>query len=244
MNSGQRTSFNVCASDTVTSYDYFVPDKSHNVPLYRYDKLGNRLENITDWSLKQFRTHYADESITRQDIFHYVYGVLHNPAYRKKYELNLRREFPRIPFYGDFARWVAWGERLLELHLNFETVAPYPLGRTDLQNVETPKAKLKADKAAGDIILDTQTTLSGVPAAAWDYKLGNRSGLEWILERYKERVPKEGRRHTPKDKTVAERFNTYRFADYKEEVILLLRRVCAVSVVTSELVAEMAGAGE
>ena len=206
---------------------------SRCLPLYRYDKLGNRLENITDWGLKQFRTHYGDESITKKDIFHYIYGVLHNPAYRKKYELNLRREFPRIPFYGDFARWAAWGEKLLELHLNFETVEPYPLLRVDALNIKNPKAKLKADKAAGDIILDTETTLSGVPAAAWDYKLGNRSGLEWVLERYKER--------TPKDKTVAERFNTYRFADYKEEVILLLRRVCAVSVQTSGIVAEMAG---
>lgn len=90
-----------------------------------------------------------------------------------------------------------------------------------------PKAKLRADKAAGEILLgpavgrdDTETTLSGVPAAAWDYKLGNRSALEWVLERYKER--------TPKDKTVAERFNSYRFTDYKEEVVTLLERVCAV----------------
>lgn len=98
--------------------------------------------------------------------------MLHNPEYRKKYELNLRREFPRIPFYGDFARWAAVGQKLLELHLNFETVEPYPLVRVDLPNVENPKAKLKADKAAGDIILDSETMLSGVPAAAWDYKLG------------------------------------------------------------------------
>ena len=147
LNSGQRTAFNVCASDAITSYDYFVPDKSHNVPLYRYDKLGNRLENITDWGLNQFRTHYGDENIAKKDIFHYVYGVLHNPEYRKKYELNLRREFPRIPFYGDFARWAAWGEKLLELHLNFETVEPYPLGRKDdrresrLQSRDAPNVK-------------------------------------------------------------------------------------------------------
>ena len=224
--------FTVQASKYLHSLDYGSRG-TQSLPLYRYDKLGNRLENITDWGLKQFRTHYGDDTITKKDIFGYVYGVLHNPEYRKKYELNLRREFPRIPFYEDFAQWAVWGEKLLELHLNFETVEPYPLHRTDLPNVKNPKAKLKADKAAGEIILDTQTTLSGVPAAAWDYKLGNRSGLEWVLERYKER--------TPKDKTVAERFNTYRFADYKEEVIALLGRVCAVSVGTSEIVAEMAG---
>jgi hypothetical protein len=82
-----------------------------------------------------------------------------------------------------------------------------------------------------ELVLDSQTTLSGVPAAAWDYKLGNRSALEWVLERYRER--------TPKDKTVAEKFNTYSFADYKEDVIVLLGRVCAVSVATVEVVGEM-----
>lgn len=119
----------------------------------------------------------------------------------------------------------------MKLHLEFETVEPHPLTRKDAPNVKNPKVKLKADKAAGEIVLDSQTTLSGVPAAAWDYKLGNRSALEWVLERYRER--------TPKDKTVAEKFNTYSFADYKEDVIVLLGRVCAVSVATVEVVGEM-----
>ncbi len=228
---GSSKQFSILATDELSGLDLL--EKTQCLPLYRYDKHENKLENITNWGLNQFRTHYGDDNITRQDIFHYVYGVLHNPAYRKKYELNLRREFPRIPFYEDFGRWTAWGQKLLELHLNFETVEPYPLPRTDSQNVKNPKAKLKADKAAGDIILDSETTLSGVPAAAWDYKLGNRSALEWVLERYKER--------TPKDKTVAEKFSTYRFADYKEDVIVLLGRVCAVSVATAAVVAEMGG---
>lgn len=180
-------------------------------------------------------TGLGERDITKEDIFHYVYGVLHDPAYRKKYELNLRREFPRIPFYDDFAQWAAWGEALLKLHLDFETVEPYLLTRTDLPNIKNPKAKLRADKVAGEIVLDTETTLSGVPVAAWDYKLGNRSALEWVLERYKER--------TPKDKTVAERFNSYRFADYKEDVITLLGRVCAVSIATVEITEEMVETG-
>ncbi|MCL2683600.1 MAG: N-6 DNA methylase, partial [Bacteroidales bacterium] len=74
-------------------------EKTQCLPLYRYDKDGNRLENITDWGLQQFVKQYDDDTITKQDIFHYVYAVLHNPAYRKKYELNLKRDFPRIPFY-------------------------------------------------------------------------------------------------------------------------------------------------
>jgi predicted helicase len=72
------------------------------LPLYRYDKEGNRLENITNWGLNQFQTHYTDQTITKENIFHYVYAVLHNPAYRQKYEQNLKRDFPRIPFYDVF----------------------------------------------------------------------------------------------------------------------------------------------
>jgi predicted helicase len=76
-----------------------------------------------------------------------------------------------------------------------------------------------------------RTTLSGIPAAAWDYRLGNRSGLEWILDQYKEKKPK--------DPTIREKFNTYRFKDYKEKVIDLLARVTRVSVETMEIVEAM-----
>ncbi len=93
---------------------------------------------------------------------------------------------------------------------------------------------LKADKDAGRIVLDTQTTLTGVPPEAWDYKLGNRSALEWILDQYKEKKPK--------DPTIREKFDTYRFADYKEKVIDLLMRVTRVSVETQAIVEAMKAA--
>jgi predicted helicase len=216
-------------------------------PFYTYDKQGNRLDNLTDWGLQQFQTNYNDQSITKENIFHYVYAVLHNPAYRKKYELNLKRDFPRIPFYEDFGKWAAWGKALMELHIDYETVKPYPLSETGLsglkdeqdentkscksQNSCNLKPKLKADKETGIIVLDEATTLSGVPPEAWLYKLGNRSALEWVLDQYKEKKPT--------DPTIAEKFNTYRFADYKTQVIDLLKRVCTVSVETMKIVGEM-----
>ncbi len=83
----------------------------------------------------------------------------------------------------------------------------------------------------GEIILDGISTLRGVPPEAWGYKLGNRSALEWILERYKE--------STPKDPTIKAKFNTYRFADYKSQVLDLLRRVCTVSLETMKILAQM-----
>jgi predicted helicase len=160
-----------------------------------------------------------------------VYAVLHNPAYRKKYELNLKREFPRIPFYKNFWRWAAWGKSLMNLHINYETATPYHLERKEVAAKEVPKAKLKAIKESGIIVLDDNTELHGIPKQAWDYKLGNRSALEWILDQYKEKKPS--------DPTIAEKFNTYKFADYKEQVIDLLERVCTVSVETMKIVKEM-----
>src|SRR5690606_12655989 len=176
---------------------------------------------------------YKTKFITKEDIFHYCYAVLHNPAYREKYALNLKRDFPRIPFYNDFWQWAAWGKELMELHINYETVPPYDLNEVTTGQAEQPKTKLKADKEAGKIILDENITLTGIPKEAWDYKLGNRSALEWILDQYKE--------SKPKDPTIAAKFNTYRFADYKEQVTDLLQRVCTVSVETMRVVGEMAG---
>ncbi len=172
-----------------------------------------------------------EKTITKLDIFHYTYAVLHHPAYRTKYELNLKREFPRLPFYEDFHQWVFWGKSLMDLHLNYETIQPYGLQQVEIDNKANPKAKLKADKTNGVIILDENTQLIGVEAIAWEYKLGNRSALEWILDQYKEKKPK--------DPTIAKLFNTYKFADYKSQVIDLLQRVCTVSVKTMAIVEEM-----
>ncbi len=225
--SGQASSkpFQSLAVNQLSGLDFL--EKTQCLPFFIYDKEGNRHDNITDWALNEFKSHYQSE-LTKLDIFHYVYAVLHNPHYREKYELNLKREFPRIPYYENFAQWAEWGKQLMELHLNYETVKQYPLERHDLENAKIPKAKLKADKENGLIILDDNTHLSGVPLSAWEYKLGNRSALEWILDQYKEKKPK--------DPTIAEKFNTYRFADYKEQVIDLLMRVCAVSVETVRIV--------
>ncbi|MGE0085011.1 MAG: type ISP restriction/modification enzyme [Desulfococcaceae bacterium] len=276
--------FQAFGINSIWSLDFL--EKTNSVPLYRYDKSGNRTDNITDWALEQFRNHYhlsepgfsglkdeqdltegkkrkksgksarqknAEPEISKEDIFHYVYAVLHNPAYREKYELNLKREFPRIPFYPDFWKWAEWGKALMDLHINYETVKPFDLkehhAETKTESMRQKKAetakepeavyapklkikpRLKADKEKGIIEIDELSFLSGVPKEAWEYKLGNRSALEWILDQYKEKKPK--------DPTIAEKFNTYRFADYKEHVIDLLKRVCTVSVQTMNIIEEM-----
>ena len=235
---GERQSFTVIASSVVPNLAMFSADPAQCVPFIQYDASGNRVDNISDWALKQYTTHYADEigkgksacNITKEAIFHYCYAVLHDPVYREKYAQNLKREFPRIPFYKNFWQWAAWGEALTALHIGYEQVVSFPLTRTDIPDIKVrtaglhPKALLRADPAAGAITLDTETTLRGIPSEAWAYKLGNRCAIDWVLDQYKEKKPR--------DPTIREKFNTYRFADYKEKVIDLLMRVTTVSVQT------------
>ena len=125
----------------------------------------------------------------------------------------------------------------MDLHIGYESVTPAKLKRIDVPDEKArkaglaPKCLLKADKDGGRIIIDSETTLTGIPTEAWDYRLGNRSALEWILDQYKEKKPK--------DPTIREKFNTYRFADYKEKVIDLLARVTTVSGKTVYIVKKM-----
>jgi len=213
---------------------------------FRFNKEGDRLDNITDWALTQFTDRYGKAAaISKDDIFAYVYAVLHDPVYRETYALNLKREFPRIPLYPDFGKWRVWGQALLDLHIGYETAAPAPVIRTDTRDPKraegtTPVVKLKSDADNGIVVLDADTQLSGIPTQAWRYRLGNRSAIDWVLDQHKEK--------TPKDPTIREKFNTYRFADYKETVVDLLARVVTVSVetvaITDAMAALPAGARE
>ena len=257
-----RTAYVALAIDGIADLHFGSSiDAYQQVPLSVYDSSGEVHPNITDWALDQFKRQYQPgrakpkRSITKEAIFHYVYGVLHDPVYREKYALNLKREFPRIPFYAGFWQWADWGKALMELHIGYETVEPFKLERIEAdhspqpsdrpngtpsgrkrgegaaERSEAPKAMLKADRVAGRIVLDSQTALAGVPPETWDYTLGNRSALEWILDQYKEKKPR--------DPTIREKFDTYRFCDHKEQVIDLLMRVTRVSVETQTVVAAM-----
>jgi predicted helicase len=227
---GKRGTFCALVTNNIPSLDIYLPNAAECLPMYRYDANGNRQENITDWALEQFRQQYDNQQITKKQIFYYVYAVLHAPAYRSAYEINLKRDFPRIPFYADFAKYAAAGQQLAALHIGYENVAPYPLQRIDkpVGNDFVPKAKLKADKTNHCIEIDEITKLCDVPESVWDYKLGNRSALEWVLDQYK---PSK-----PSDPTIAAQFNTYQFSDYKEQVIDLLMRVCRVSLETMQII--------
>ena len=222
--------------------DFHFTGDTQCLPLYRYTPQGERVSNITEWGLRLINDHYRKEwgenfdaayreGITAEDIFAYTYAVLHDPVYRHDYAVDLLREFPRLPLYRDFDVWARMGQELLDLHIGFESAEPYNLRRVD-QDGPAGRPILRAKKKRGAIVLDSKTTLTGVPSDAWRYRLGSRSALEWVLDQYKEKKPR--------DPTIAEKFNTYRFADHKERVIDLLQRVCTVSVQTMDMVDSMA----
>ena len=220
--------FYVLASDELVDL-HFTGD-TQCLPLYRYTTDGDRVNNITEWGLSQIREHYGDDGITAEDIFAYTYGSLHDPKYREAYAIDLLREFPRLPLHPDFDEWARLGQELLDLHIGFESANPWNLNRVEQQK-PAGKPRLRADKDRGTIVLDNQTTLTGIPDSAWEYRLGSRSALEWVLDQYKERKPR--------DPTIREKFNTYRFSDHKERVIDLLKRVCTVSVETVRIVEQL-----
>lgn len=209
---------------------HFIGD-TKCLPLYIYDEKGKKIDNITDWGLNKFIKQYGKNGVTKESIFNYVYAVFHNKKYIEKYESNLKREFPRIPFYKDFGKWSNFGKMLLDLHIDYEKSKQYPIKITSKNVSKNPKVKLKADKTKGVITIDENTTLSGIPAIAWSYKLGNRSALEWVLDQYKEKKST--------DKTIIEHFDNYSFAEYKEEVIVLLKKICSVSVDTMKIIEDI-----
>ena len=201
-------------------------------PFYTYDENGtNRRENITDWALTAFRTHYNDDTITKWDIFHYTYGLLHHPDYREKYEANLKRDLPHIPYANDFWGFADAGARLAYLHVNYESQPEYD----KLKFVQTPdtpldwrveKMKLSRDKT--QIVYNDFLTLDNIPSKAFDYRLGTRSALEWVIDQYRVKTDKRSgivnnpnRSHDP------------------QYIVKLIGKVITVSLETVEIVGKL-----
>lgn len=153
-----------------------------------------RIDNITDEILTDYRQSFR-EGVSKDDIFFYVYGLLHSRQYRAQFEADLKKMMPRIPKVKAFKQFVEAGRALSELHLNYETVEPYPL----IENV-TPNASLRVIKMRyakegrqdnkTTIIYNDDITLAGIPEEAQEYRLGSRSALDWIIERYQVKTDK------------------------------------------------------
>ncbi|MFL7961005.1 DEAD/DEAH box helicase [Pseudomonas kielensis] len=157
-----------------------------------------RRDAITDEGLAHFQAAYPDEEIIKEDLFYYVYGILHSPDYRERFTDNLTKELPRIPAVKktiDFWAYSNAGRALAELHLNYETVETYPLtieAKGSLSDadyrVEKMKFAKKGDKTT--VIYNNRITLKGIPEAAWDYVVNGKAALDWVMERQAVRTDK------------------------------------------------------
>jgi len=196
---------------------------------YTYSDDGHvKSENITGWVLQEFREHYGDASISRWNIFHYVYAMLHHPLYRKHFAQNLRNEIPRVPLAKDFIKCSDIGRQLKELHLTYESAKPYDLEWKE--NAAEPLSyrvteTMALNKEQGTIKVNSSLTLTGIPSEAFDYVLGTRSALEWIVDQYSyESDPHTGITSDPNDPTD------------EEFIVRLIQRVTTVSISTVNLV--------
>lgn len=200
--------FSVLISDMIP--DLHLIGDSQCFPLYLYEKLEDgseqstdqplegykRTEGISDEGLQHFKDAYPTEKITKEDIFYYVYGLLHNEEYRERYADNLAKELPRIPCVKkaeDFWAFSKAGRDLAELHLNYETVQPYNAVLTASNNrsmkqledehyyVEKMKFAKKDDKSK--VVYNSHITISEIPLEAYDYVVNGKPALEWVMER-------------------------------------------------------------
>ncbi|MYA68821.1 DEAD/DEAH box helicase [Candidatus Poribacteria bacterium] len=227
---GSKKSFHCLMTQQVP--DVHLTGDSQCFPFYTYNEDGtNRQENITDWTLSEFQTHYNDNIITKWDIFHYNYALLHHPAYREKYEMNLKRDLPHIPFTEDFWGFANAGAALADLHVNYESTPKYD----GLRDIETPgmkvnwrveKMSLSKDKT--QLRYNDFLTLDGIPAEVYDYKLGNRSALEWVIDQYRVKVDRRsGIVNDPNRETEP------------QYIVDLVGRVISVSLRTVEIVNDL-----
>lgn len=160
----------------------------------------HRREAITDAGLKHFQEKYPTETISKKDIFYYIYGLLHSEDYKTRYADNLSKELPRIPCVktaADFWAFSQAGRALAELHLNYETVAPYPVQfaggellmagfeardyRVEQMKFAKGKDGAKYDKTS--VIYNPKITMTGIPLEAYEYIVNGKPALEWVMER-------------------------------------------------------------
>ena len=227
---GSEKPFMVLMSDQLTDLHVVGPGCSAQCfPFYTYDEDGtNRRENITDWALTQFRTHYEDDTISKWDIFHYNYGLLHHPDYREKYEANLKRDLPHIPLAKNFWGFTKAGARLADLHVTYESQPEYD----KLKFIQTPDVpldwrveKMKLSKDKTQIVYNKFLTLDGIPPKVFDYRLGTRSALEWVIDQYRVKTDKRSGIVNDPNRT-----------DNPQYIVQLIGKVITVSLETVDII--------
>ena len=231
-----RTPFSVLMTDCIpNNHVGSTSDLFQCFPLYTYDTIGEtRFDNVTSFALEQARELYG-ATVTREEIFYATYAVLHHPAYRAKYAENLKRELPRLPLCVaplDFAEYARIGRALGDLHVAYEQAAPFaftvqdttPQGQTFSFRVE----KMRFNPSRSALRVNDCITLSGFTPEMFEYRLGNRSALDWLVESYRVKTDKRSGLVSDPNRP-----------DEPNFILDLIARVATVSLETQRLIGEL-----
>lgn len=204
-------------------------------PLYYYDDLGNRYNAISGYALNLFRRHYKDDSIVEEEIFYYIYAVLHHKGYLEKYKNSLAKEAPRIALSEDFKELSILGKELGELHLNYESGEMHTSVKyTTLMNAEVEGyydvVQMKKDKKGDSIIYNQNITITQIPKKAFEYVVNGKSAIDWVIERYQ--------KTTDKDSLIENNPNDYAGGQYIFELLCRVIKLSEKSVDLIEKISE------
>jgi predicted helicase len=265
---GANKAFSALIVDSIPNFHF--QDTGQCFPLYYYEdqaeqshqnRLGGLFEGveqeeesqgcyirrdaITDWALEEFRRRYGD-TVSKEDIFYYVYGVLHSPEYRERFAADLKKMLPRIPEVTsteDFWAFSKAGRELAYWHLNYETVEPWPIDEIHHGNPQADDfyrvEKMRFGKGPGGkpdkatIIYNANITLSGIPLEAYGYVVNGKAAIEWIMDRYQVTTDKEsGIINDPNQ-----------WSDDSRYIIDLIKRIVRVSMETERILKGLPGLG-
>ena len=204
-------------------------------------------ENITGYACREYVTMYKDKNIGKEDIFYYVYGILHSLEYKRRFEADLKKMLPRIPFTSDFWAFSKAGRKLASIHLNYETAMLHPVKeKTSELNLDAEKfykvEKMRFGKNSKEVDKTTihynsRITLSGIPLEAYEYIVNGKSAIEWIMERYQFSVDK--------DSQIANDPNDWaKEHDEPKYILNLLKRIITVSIETMKVVKSLPALNE
>ena len=233
---GNQGNFHCLMTDCIP--DLHLTGDSQCFPLYTFSADGKqRFDNITGTALERVRAQFG-AAVSREDLFYAVYALLHAPAYRAKFAENLKRELPRLPLdelpisSAQWAELVEIGRALGALHVGYENAPPAKLTLRDTTRAGDKYSfrveKMRWNKDKSLLFVNDSIEMSGFTEAMFDYKLGNRSALDWVVESY--RVKSDARSGLTSDPNRA-----------SEPMWIpdLIKRVASVSLQTGELVARL-----
>ncbi|GAA6896777.1 hypothetical protein AOH249_07800 [Helicobacter pylori] len=228
---GNGKNFNALVSDCISDCSLISPNQAY--PLYYYDDLGNRHYAISGYALNLFRKHYEDNSIAEEEIFYYIYAILHHKGYLEKYKNSLTKEDPRIALSEDFKELSALGKELAKLHLNYESEELH--ASVEYQTLINAEEKgyydVETMKKIGDRInYNNHIAITKIPKKAFEYVVNGKSAIDWVIERYK--------KTRDKDSLIENNPNDYKGGKYVFELLCRVIKLSEKSVDLIEKISE------